>query len=92
MKLEDKKKDIMKRYVDKNNRVIEDEDFILLEGEKICQALRCEDGTLLYEELEYSFDNGKIELTNEPNYPDAYEHKEVEVISYNRAIKLLREF
>lgn len=79
----------MKEYFDKHNNVIQDEDYILVD-EKVCQALRCDDGTLLYEELEYNFNKGKIGLTDDPNYPDAYEKDEVEIISYNKAVKILR--
>lgn len=79
----------MKKYFDKNDNKIKDEDFIFVD-EKVCQALRCDDGTLLYEELRYNFSKGDIELTDNPNYPDAYEPFEVEIISYNKAIRILR--
>lgn len=77
-------------YKDKNNISIQEEDFILLENEKICQALRCDDGTLLYEELVWNYNKGKLELADEPNYPDSYNNDEVEIISYNKAVGLLR--
>ncbi|HBJ1650393.1 TPA: hypothetical protein LA460_000297 [Clostridium botulinum] len=77
----------MRTYIDKNNKIVQDEDFILVENERVCQALRCDDGTLLYEEL--ILDNGELDLTNEPNYPDAYEKNEIEIISRNKAIQLL---
>jgi hypothetical protein len=79
----------MKEYIDKNDNMVQDEDYILVD-EKVCQALRCYDGTLLYEELEYNFDKGKIELLDNPSYPDAYEKDEVEIISYNKAVKILK--
>lgn len=81
----------MKIYKDKNNNVINDEDFILIENEKVCQALKCDDGTLLYEELRWDFNKGKLALTNEPNYPDSYTNDEIEIISYNKAVLLLRK-
>lgn len=79
----------MKTYFDKNNNEIKEEDYILVD-EKVCQALRCDDETLLYEELRYNFNKGKLEITDNPNYPDAYEPYEVEIISYNKVVKILR--
>lgn len=81
----------MRIYKDKNLKVVKDEDFILVEGEKVCQALRCDDGTLLYEELKWDFNKGKLELIDEPNYPDSYNSIEIEIISYNKAVNLLRK-
>lgn len=80
----------MKVYKDKNLNIINDEDYILLENEKVCQALRCDDGTLLYEELKFNYNNGELELADEPNYPDAYNSIEIEIISYNKAVILLK--
>lgn len=77
-------------YKDKYGNVIQDEDFILLEGEKVCQALRCNDGTLLYEELVWDFKKDELDLADEPNYPDAYNCDEVEIISYNKTVKMLK--
>lgn len=73
----------MKDYFDKNNTKIQDEDYILVD-EKVCQALRCEDNTLLYEELYYS--NNRLDLADNPKYPDFYNNKEVEIINYEKAI------
>ena len=78
----------MKVYKDKNNNIIKDEDYIYVD-EKVCQALRCDDGTLLYEEL--VLNNNELDFADNPNYPDAYEPYEVEIISYDRAIELLKE-
>lgn len=83
---------VIKIYKDKNLNIVKDEDFILISERTICQALLCEDNeTLLYEELKWNYNKGKVELTNEPNYPDSFEPNEIEIISYNKAIKLLRE-
>jgi hypothetical protein len=79
----------MKEYIDKNDKIVKEEDYILMD-EKVCQALKCDDGTLLYEEMRYNFNKGEVEIINEPNYPDAYEPFVVEIISYNKAVKLLR--
>lgn len=79
----------IKKYFDKNRKEVKEDNFVFVD-EKVCQALRCDDGTLLYEELRYNFNKGTIELTNNPNYPDAYERFEIEIISYNKAIKILR--
>ncbi|WP_252225292.1 MULTISPECIES: hypothetical protein [unclassified Clostridium] len=80
----------MRDYIDKNNKIVQDEDFVLVENEKVCQALRCDDGTLLYEEL--ILDNDELDLSNEPNYPDAYKKDEIEVITRDKAIQLLRKY
>ena len=80
----------MRVYTDKNNKIVKDEDFVLVENEKVCQALRCDDGTLLYEEIIWDYNKGKIEISNEPKYPDAYDKNEIEIISYNKTIRLLR--
>ncbi|WP_252251172.1 hypothetical protein [Clostridium sp. VAP52] len=79
----------MRDYIDKNNKIVQDEDFVLVENERICQALRCDDGTLLYEEL--ILDNDELDLSNEPNYPDAYEKNEIEIISRSKATQFLRK-
>lgn len=84
----------LKVYIDKNNEIIKDEDFIVInEGaeEIVCQALRCDDGTLLYEELKYDYKKGDLSLTDEPNYPDAYSKDEIKIISFNRAVSILRK-
>lgn len=78
------------KYLDKFNNEVNDEDFILLEEEKVCQVLRCSDGTLLYEELKWNYNKGKLDLKNEPNYPNSYTNDELEIISYNKAVSLLR--
>ena len=78
----------MRSYIDKNNKIVWDDDFVLVEDERVCQALRCDDGTLLYEEL--ILDNDELDLANEPNYPDAYEKNEIEIISMDKAIQLLK--
>lgn len=80
-----------KKYFDKKGHEIKDEDFVLVESDIVCQALRCEDGTLLYEEQKYNFNKGKLELRDEPYYPDSYKDNELEVISYNKAVSLLRK-
>ena len=79
----------MKVYKDKNNITVKDGDYIFVD-EKVCQALRCEDGTLLYEELYYSNILKDLDLANEPLYPDAYISDEIEIISYDKAIELLK--
>ena len=80
-----------KQYYDKNNRIIKDKDYVLVENEIVCQALRCDDGTLLYEELFYNEKISNLDLTDNPNYPDAYNKNEVELISYATAIELLKK-
>ena len=79
------------QYYDKNNRIIKDKDYVLVENEIVCQALRCDDGTLLYEELFYNEKISNLDLTDNPNYPDAYNKNEVELISYATAIELLKK-
>lgn len=80
----------MRDYTDKNNKIVQDEDFVLVENERVCQALKCDDGTLLYEEL--ILNNDELDLSNEPNYPDAYKKDEIEVITRDKAIQLLRKY
>lgn len=81
----------MRQYKDKNNNIIHDEDFVLIENEIPCQALRCDDGTLLYESLIWNYSKGKIDLADDPYYPDAYSNYEIEIISYNKVISILRK-
>ncbi|WP_268871548.1 hypothetical protein [Clostridium culturomicium] len=38
----------------------------------------------------WDYNKCKLELANEPNYPDSYNNDEVEIISYNKAVGLLR--
>lgn len=80
------------KYKDKNNKTVKDDDYIYLEYEnKVCQALRCNDGTLLYEELECNPKTNELYLSNEPNYPDSFEPCEIEIVDVDRAIELLKK-
>lgn len=81
----------MKIYKDKHGIIVKDADYIYVD-EKVCQALRCDDGTLLYEELYYSNLLKDLDIADEPLYPDAYEPHEIEIISYNIAVELLKEY
>lgn len=77
----------IKQYFDKNNKKIKDCNYLICE-EKVCQALRCDDGTLLYEILILK-KNGKLDLKDDFYYPDAYEFEEIEIIDKEKAIELL---
>lgn len=79
----------MRNYKDKNFNTIKEGDFVLVESDKVCQALRCDDGTLLYEDIKLTFNKDDTELDDNPNYPDAYSNDEIEIISKDKAIKLL---
>lgn len=79
----------MKQYKDKNNNIIKDEDYVFVD-ERVCQALRCDDGTLLYEELFFNQKDGSLDLKDEPLYPDAYTSDEVEIIPKEKAIEILK--
>lgn len=76
-------------YKDKHDNIIQEYNYVLVEDKKVCQALCCEDGTMLYEELEL-LKNDKLDLTDEPNFPDSYEPHEIEVVSKEKAIELLK--
>ncbi|GAA0082859.1 hypothetical protein [Clostridium sp. CTA-6] len=80
-------KNNVKQYFDKNNKEVKDYNYLICE-EEVCQALRCDDGTLLYEILILK-KNGELDLKDDFYYPDAYESKEIEIINKEKAIELL---
>ncbi|EQC1535509.1 hypothetical protein ACY1J9_001340 [Clostridium botulinum] len=77
----------IKQYFDKNNKEVKDHNYLICE-EEVCQALRCDDGTLLYEILILK-KNEELDLKDDFYYPDAYETNEIEVINKERVIELL---
>lgn len=79
----------MIKYKDKYNKRILENDYVYVD-EKVCKVMTCEDGTTLYEELYYSNSLGDLDVADEPLYPDAYTSDEVEVISKERAIEILK--
>lgn len=79
----------MVKYKDKNNKPILENNYVYID-EKVCEVMNCEDGTTLYEELYYSNILKDLDMANEPLYPDAYTSDEVEVISKERAIEILK--
>lgn len=76
-------------FKDRNSRVIEVGDFILVEGNKVCQVV-LDKNILIFEELRWNYINLKLEFKDEAFYPQSYGSNEIEVINYNAAVNLLR--
>lgn len=79
----------MVKYKDRYNKSILENDYVYVD-EKVCKVMTCEDGTTLYEELYYSDSLNDLELIDNPLYPDAYISNEVEIISKEKAIEILK--
>lgn len=75
---------------DRNGKQINEKSFLLIDGDIVCQALTCEDDTMLYEE--FIIENDKIQLTDNWHSIDDFESEKIEIICFEDAKKILKGF